>query len=97
MVVTGCDSGLGYSLALHCRSLDAAVIAGVLEPDGLGAQDLIKNGVNVIPLDVTRSESIAKFGSEVRELISRKNLGEIASANRRRSRQVKGPIAPKFS
>lgn len=75
VIVTGCDSGLGYSLALHCRSLNAAVIAGVLKPDGLGALDLIRNGVKVVPLDVTRSESIADFGTSVRELMARENLG----------------------
>lgn len=74
VIVTGCDSGLGYSLALHCRSLNAAVIAGVLKPNGLGAQDLIKNGIRVIPLDVTRSDSVAKFGTEVRELTAKENL-----------------------
>ncbi|XP_046750628.1 retinol dehydrogenase 7 [Diprion similis] len=81
VIVTGCDSGLGYSLALHCRALDATVIAGVLQPDGLGARDLIRNGINVIPLDITRSESIAQFGTEARELMAQETLDLRALVN----------------
>jgi hypothetical protein len=40
VVITGCDSGVGYSTALHCHSRGLTVVAGVLNLDSSGAQDL---------------------------------------------------------
>ncbi|XP_012266232.2 retinol dehydrogenase 7 [Athalia rosae] len=74
VVITGCDSGLGYSLAHHCRALNATVIAGVLQPEGLGARELLRNGVKVVPLDVTRAESVWEFGNKVRDIVRQENL-----------------------
>ncbi|CAL7949795.1 unnamed protein product [Xylocopa violacea] len=74
IVVTGCDSGLGYSLALHCRQLGATVIASVLHIDGTGAKQLEKEGVLVYPLDVTKTKSIENFTDSVRMVLNKQKL-----------------------
>ncbi|XP_076761126.1 SDR family oxidoreductase shroud [Xylocopa sonorina] len=74
VVVTGCDSGLGYSLAVHCRQLGATVIASALKIDGTGAKQLEKEGVLVYPLDVTKTESINDFTDSVRTVLNERKL-----------------------
>lgn len=75
IVVTGCDSGLGYSLALHCRELGAIVIAGVLRNDGPAVKKLKEQDVFVLPLDVTKTNSVVDFVDSVRSILTQKNLG----------------------
>lgn len=74
--MTGCDSGLGYSLALHCRQLGAIVIASVLQIDGPGAKQLENENVLVYPLDVTKIKSIENFANSVRTVLTKNNLGK---------------------
>lgn len=76
IVITGCDSGLGYSLALHCRTLGAVVVAGLLEPDNKSAEKLTKSGVLVHRLNVVDEKSIAQFARFVTEKLRDDNLGE---------------------
>lgn len=74
IIVTGCDSGLGYSLALHCRKLGAVVIASVLQIDGPGAKQLENENVLVYPLDVTKIKSVENFVNSVRTILTQNNL-----------------------
>ncbi|XP_078034898.1 SDR family oxidoreductase shroud [Augochlora pura] len=74
VIVTGCDSGLGYSLALHCRQLGATVIAGVLQNDSPGAKKLKEKDVFVYSLDVTKPVSVTDFAESVRTVMERENL-----------------------
>ncbi|XP_076637290.1 SDR family oxidoreductase shroud isoform X1 [Colletes latitarsis] len=74
VVLTGCDSGLGYSLALHCRQLGATVIAGVFKNDGPGARSLKENNVHVYPLDVTKTNSVVDFVDSVRTIVTQEHL-----------------------
>lgn len=74
IVITGCDSGLGYSLAFHCQSLGAVVIAGVLDENGLGATSLKENGIIVFPLDITDESSIIHFYNFLNTYIYQKDL-----------------------
>lgn len=74
--MTGCDSGLGYSLALHCRKLGAVVIASVLQIDGPGAKQLENENVLVYPLDVTKIKSVENFVNSVRTILTQNNLGK---------------------
>ncbi|GAB1863843.1 Estradiol 17-beta-dehydrogenase 2 [Camponotus japonicus] len=79
IVITGCNSGLGYSLAMHCRAQGAAVLAGVHE---LGAvpksnptiKSLRDEGVIVHHLDITNEDSVCKFGKRVKELLEERRL-----------------------
>lgn len=76
IVITGCDSGLGYSLALHCQALGATVLAGVLDPDGQAARNLTDSKVIVHHLDCTNEGSIEQFGKHVNTLCIEKKHGE---------------------
>lgn len=76
VIITGCDSGLGYSLALHCRQLGASVIAGVMRNDGDGARKLKEQDIFVYPLDITKIESVAEFAGSVGTLLMEKKLGK---------------------
>ncbi|KOC59747.1 Short-chain dehydrogenase/reductase family 9C member 7 [Habropoda laboriosa] len=74
IVMIGCDSGLGYSLALHCRQLGANVIASVLQIDGPAAKKLEQEGVHVYPLDITQVKSVENFTGSVRTVLTQKCL-----------------------
>ncbi|XP_015120672.1 estradiol 17-beta-dehydrogenase 2 [Diachasma alloeum] len=75
IVLTGCDSGLGYNLALHChKNLSARVIAGVHGRNSLGAQELVKTGITIQEIDITDAESVEHFVEKVREYLERDNL-----------------------
>lgn len=74
IIIIGCDSGLGYSLALHCRQLGAAVIASVLQINGPGASKLQEEGVFVYSLDVTKPQNVSHFATSVQILLSQQNL-----------------------
>ncbi|KAG7202621.1 hypothetical protein KM043_009806 [Ampulex compressa] len=74
IVITGCDSGLGYSLALHCRGLGATIVAGVLQNEGAGARKLRDNDVIVHPLNITDSRSVQDFRRAVETLARKENL-----------------------
>lgn len=64
VVIAGCDSGLGLSMALWAQDLGYVVLAGCLNPDGVGAELLNEKGVSVIPLDLTNDDSVKEFGTE---------------------------------
>lgn len=57
--VTGCDSGLGYSLAQHISSLGFTVVAGCLKLNSKGAKELKKNSrIIVVELDITNDSNV---------------------------------------
>ncbi|XP_066995763.2 D-beta-hydroxybutyrate dehydrogenase, mitochondrial [Anabrus simplex] len=65
VLVTGCDSGFGYDLALKLQKLGFVVFAGCLQLNkgGSGAKKLLKKELknfHVIQLDVTSEEDVAK-------------------------------------
>ncbi|XP_001600976.1 uncharacterized oxidoreductase YbbO [Nasonia vitripennis] len=68
IVLTGCDSGLGYSLACHCLCQGAKVVAGVLQEKSEAADSLVKSGATVLPLDLTDDSSVERFGREVEKI-----------------------------
>ncbi|XP_051170419.1 D-beta-hydroxybutyrate dehydrogenase, mitochondrial isoform X2 [Leptopilina boulardi] len=74
VVIIGCDSGLGYSLAVYCRSLGFAVIASVLDIDGPNVNELLELGVYIYKLDITIKESIQNFGVDIRECLKNNKL-----------------------
>lgn len=81
VVITGCNSGLGYSLAMHCRAQGATVLAGVretavvLKPNAV-VESLKDRGVIVHQLDITSEESVREFGEKVKQLSEERQLGE---------------------
>lgn len=76
VIITGCDSGLGYSLAVHCHEQGAMVIASVLNTISPGAEDLISRGVRVVPLDISNKISMDAFSEEIHEIFKNNQLGE---------------------
>lgn len=81
IILTGSNSGLGYSLAMHCRAQGATVLAGVREsPMVLKSNAAVKSlrdeGILVYHLDITNEESVRKFGERVKELLEEQQLGE---------------------
>lgn len=78
IVITGCDTGLGYSLALHCHDhLNIQVIAGVHKPISEGAQALTKLGIDVHPLDITNNNSVKTFVQSCRKRIQTEDLSKL--------------------
>ncbi|XP_043466338.1 estradiol 17-beta-dehydrogenase 2 [Leptopilina heterotoma] len=74
VIIIGCDSGLGYSLAVYCRSLGFTVIASVLNINGSNAKELLELGVHVYNLDITVKESIHIFGVSIQECLRNNKL-----------------------
>lgn len=68
IVITGCDSGLGYSLALHGqKNIGVQVLAGVHSSTSLGAQQLVKNGIKIFQLELKNPESIELFTKSIKD------------------------------
>ncbi|XP_077988312.1 D-beta-hydroxybutyrate dehydrogenase, mitochondrial-like [Glandiceps talaboti] len=62
LLITGCDTGFGHSLAKVLASRGCIVYAGCLFPDGEGANKLKSECANlklyIVPLDVTSDDSV---------------------------------------
>ena len=58
VLVTGCDSGFGFSLASHCAELGMKVVAACYSDTSEGAQQLRGRGVTVVQLDLTQPASL---------------------------------------
>jgi len=70
VLVTGCDTGFGHSLALRLDEYGFDVFAGVLFPDGDGAQKLRQTGskkLRIFKMDVTKAEDVQEAVRRVRE------------------------------
>ncbi|KAH0952203.1 hypothetical protein HN011_000672 [Eciton burchellii] len=80
IVITGCNSGLGYSLAMHCRAQGATVLAGVRKiseakiAKTTAIEALENKGVIVRQLDITDETSVQQFGEGVRKLMKERQL-----------------------
>lgn len=75
VVATGCDSGLGYSMAIHCHnSLNMSVVACVRHLDSKGAMKLkdqfaTSKRFHVVELEVTKSVSVENVSKFVKDLL----------------------------
>ncbi|XP_064101771.1 D-beta-hydroxybutyrate dehydrogenase, mitochondrial-like [Macrobrachium nipponense] len=68
VVVTGCDSGIGHSLALTAvRTWGCVVVGTCLEPDGDAGRILRAAGIHVVKLDLTEEDST----KELLEVVNR--------------------------
>jgi NAD(P)-dependent dehydrogenase (short-subunit alcohol dehydrogenase family) len=86
IVTTGCDSGLGYSIAVHCHEkLKASIVACVHQKHSRGAEKLKAKFGNskrfhMCELDVTQNSSINELRRFVEELLETKEeLGNFAA------------------
>lgn len=73
ILITGCDSGIGYSLAMRCHKLGMTVVAACLDPNGVGPLRLkeLGNNVRVVEMDVTSTESIRRSLGQVYKFFSK--------------------------
>jgi hypothetical protein len=75
--ITGCDSGLGYSFALHAHKLGFTVLAGCLHPEGDGGKQLLQScpeRLHVLGLDVTSGSSVRAALKAVENILARDQL-----------------------
>lgn len=77
VIITGCDSGLGYNMAIKCHNLGMNVVACVLNQNSDGANYLIKNygksRLNVLELDLKKSDTILRTHNSVQDLLKKNN------------------------
>lgn len=77
VVATGCDSGLGYSIAVHCHNnLNMSVVACVHELNGKGANKLKtlfsdSKRFHIVELEVTKNESVESVRKFVQDLLDK--------------------------
>lgn len=77
IVATGCDSGLGYSVAVHCHNnLNMSVVACVHSLGSKGAlklKDLFSgsNRSHLLELEITKSNSVQAVKKFVEELLEK--------------------------
>lgn len=77
VVTTGCDSGLGYSMAIYCHeTLKMSVVACVHHLNSKGSIKLKdqfgnSNRFHMVQLELAQKESIAKAEKFVRELLEK--------------------------
>lgn len=78
VVATGCDSGLGYSIAVHCHeNLKMAVLACVHQKTSKGAEKLRtmfdgSDRFHMIELEITKDDSINEVKSFIEDLLNEK-------------------------
>ncbi|XP_054289393.1 D-beta-hydroxybutyrate dehydrogenase, mitochondrial-like [Macrosteles quadrilineatus] len=78
VAITGCDSGIGYSTALHCHCRGFTVVAAVLDLNSSGAQDLLRiaqisGRLEVVMVDVRHSQDISRLVDRVSSLLDNNN------------------------
>lgn len=69
IVITGCDTGLGYSLALYTNIIGFKVIAGCMDVDGAGAIYLKSKNIVTYKLDLTNEADVRSFVTYVEDYI----------------------------
>lgn len=72
VVITGCDTGLGYSMAVWALRLGYKVLAGCLNENGEGATNLrqqFQSSAFVVGLDVTDRNSLKNFSDRCKEIL----------------------------
>jgi NAD(P)-dependent dehydrogenase (short-subunit alcohol dehydrogenase family) len=70
--ITGCDSGLGFTFALHAHRLGFTVLAGCLQPDGEGSKQLLQlcsERMQVLGLDITNETSVREAVRAVGDML----------------------------
>lgn len=76
IIITGCDSGLGYSFSKKCQQVGLRVLSGCLNLDSEGARDLSQDG-HVVNLDVRNDDSVFKMRERAGEILEKEGCGEL--------------------
>ena len=75
ILITGCDSGFGYHLALKLDSLGCNVIATCLTEDGANKLKEASSRIASPIMDVRDHDSVVRVKTIVEELLSKQNKG----------------------
>ncbi|XP_014261732.1 short-chain dehydrogenase/reductase family 9C member 7 [Cimex lectularius] len=70
VIITGCDSGLGFSFAKHFVERGMTVLACVLDLDCDGAQELAGDLVHLYKMDVTKEELVKNVSEQIMHTIN---------------------------
>uniref|UniRef100_A0A224XS70 Putative corticosteroid 11-beta-dehydrogenase n=1 Tax=Panstrongylus lignarius TaxID=156445 RepID=A0A224XS70_9HEMI len=82
VLITGCDSGLGYSFARHCNELGMTVFSCVFNENSLGAKDLkSRKNTYVLRLDVTDKKSINNLQANVNKIVTNQQYDFLGIVN----------------
>lgn len=78
ILITGCDSGFGYSLACHLSENHPEIIAlpCCYQMDSKGAQSLRSKTKYVLHLDVMNEESVLSVKEQIKKILNDEN-GEL--------------------
>lgn len=82
VLISGCDTGLGFSLASHCQELGLSVLAGCLDKNSEGAVSLQERGAHLIELDFTDYRTIQNALEETKQYLQlhpEKELGAVVN------------------
>lgn len=76
VIATGCDSGLGYSIATRCHNLNMSVVACVHKLNSKGAaklRDLFSNSKRfyMLELEVTQAQSVKAARRFIEDLLEK--------------------------
>ncbi|XP_072374469.1 11-beta-hydroxysteroid dehydrogenase type 2-like [Scyliorhinus torazame] len=77
VLITGCDSGFGKTMAQHFDSLGFEVFATVLDKNGPGAKELLQvcsEHLTLIQMDLTKPEDIERALQITKEKLGEKGL-----------------------
>ena len=74
ILITGCDSGVGLTLALHAKTLGFHVIATCLNESSDGAKFLMGKGILAIQMDVTEIDDIGSVKNSVEKYLNENHL-----------------------
>ncbi|GIY56355.1 d-beta-hydroxybutyrate dehydrogenase, mitochondrial [Caerostris darwini] len=69
--ITGCDTGIGNTLARYFSEMRCRVFAGCLNPDA--AKTSLPDTVSIVKLDITDEDSVREAVNTVREMLSNEN------------------------
>ncbi|XP_008487645.1 D-beta-hydroxybutyrate dehydrogenase, mitochondrial [Diaphorina citri] len=73
--ITGCDTGLGYTMAIYCKDkLNLNVISTCVSKNSEGARNLERHGITVVELDLANDASIANCFKNTESFVKNNNL-----------------------
>lgn len=79
IVITGCDSGIGFQLAKHLHQKGSFIIATVLSSQSAGAvqlQDELKGDrFHLLQLDLKSKASLTEAAQRIENILLQSNLG----------------------
>lgn len=87
IVITGCDSGIGFQLARHFHQIGSLVISTVVSKESEGATQLLRelkgDRFHLVQMNLKSSDGIAQAVSTIESILTKANLGNLTESYRR--------------